>query len=181
MSYTCIVWRWKAFIQCSGVTIVGTSIFFYWGGGRLENGKVVISKLFYNSIESNIYLIIIQHTPLLSYIIWPWVFEKLNLGTLQTLGQYYCSTATAWPRSKCLHTSTTTHNIEPVWKPASRLAYVKLLLSLFKKICNQYMELSQNGMEWGVLGSEDRHCVHTRVFKHFEACFDAAIALYMGV
>lgn len=43
------------------------------------------------------------------------------------------------------------------------------------------MELSQNGMEWGVLGSEDRHCVHTRVFKHFEACFDAAIALYMGV
>lgn len=44
------------------------------------------------------------------------------------------------------------------------------------------MELSQNGMKWGVLGSEGRHCtVHTRVFKHFEACFDAAVALYMGV
>lgn len=158
---------------------MGTSIFFSFGGGGwggcLENGKVVISKLFYNSIESNIYLIIIQHSPSLSYILWPWVFEKLNLGKLQTLGQYYCSTVTAWPRSRCLHTSTTTHNIEPVWKPASRLAYVKLLLSLFKKICNQYMELSQNGMKWGVLGSEDRHCtVHTRVFKHFEACFDAA-------
>lgn len=44
------------------------------------------------------------------------------------------------------------------------------------------MELFQNGMEWGVLGFEDRYCiVYIRVFKYFEVCFDVVIVLYMGV